>query len=285
MKNKLLGNFLYGIGLGLALLAPGLSIATLAMILGIYEDLLQCISDFFSSRYKKALQMLLPMGVGGAIGVLISSQAISWAYDHFTIPTYSFFLGLIAASIPLLLKASSARTNFGKKQVALLVAIALLIGSLRFLNPVASDHEIQALDIASMIRLFFTGALTSTGMLLPGISGALILMLMGTHSMLTHAVSDFNLPILGITAFGALAGIILSSKALRYVLKNHAIATNAVSIGMVVGSIFVIIPAYRWDLAELLGSLVSFVIGYAIVALLEKSKKKRRHHHGLPTQN
>jgi len=273
MKIMKIKDFLYGLLLGSSVLAPGLSIATLALVLGIYERLLDAVSDFFSPRFKTALPFLLPFGIGALISIGISSRAIALAYDNFPIQTYAFFLGLIAASVPLLWKTTEAKSNFKRPQYVVLLVTAAAIASLRFLNPAESDYVIEfSLTVAESARLFATGAITTAAMLLPGLSGALVLMLLGTHSMLTHAISELNLAVIGITALGGMIGLVAFSKLIKYLMSKYSVMVNAVSIGMVIGSIAVVFPALSFGLWETITSLLLFAIGYSLVFLLERKK-------------
>ena len=268
-----LGNFIYGLFLGVTLLAPGLSVATIAMILGIYEKLLGSISDFFSSKWKSTLAFLIPLGIGAVLALLASSRVITWAVDTHFHQTYFLFLGLIIGAIPLLLKTSKAKSKFKKNHVIILILMALLVASIRFLNPAEPTYEAISLDSTTVIRLLIAGALAATAMLLPGLSAALMLLLMGTHAMLTQAISEFNLPVVGVTLVGALVGLVLSSKGIKWLLENHMTLTYAISIGMVIGSVVVVFPGIPSGLIATLTSLATFVAGLVVVVLIDSRRK------------
>ena len=274
MKKIQMKDFFHGFLLGSALLAPGLSIATLALILNIYEKLLDGVNDFFSPKFKRSLPFLIPLGIGAVIAVGLSSRLISFAYDYFPGQTYSFFLGLIVASVPLLWKSSEARAKFGKGHFIALGAVALVIGVLGLITPMETDYLGGALSFLDMARLFATGALTIAAMLLPGLSGALVLMLMGTHSMLTHAISNLDLAVLGVAALGGVVGLIAFSRLIKYLMGHYLNMVNAISIGMVLGSVFVVMPDFYLNGWEILSSLVFFAIGYGLVALLDLKNLK-----------
>jgi len=261
---------LHGAFLGATLLAPGLSVATIALVLGIYEKLLGSISDFFSSKWKSTLAFLIPLGIGALIALIASSRVLTWADDTYPRQLAFLFLGFIIGAIPLLLRTSKAKERFRINHVIPLVVVALLTASLTFLNQADSAYTIDTLDTATVIRLLIAGALAATAMLLPGLSAALMLLLLGVHAQLTLAISDFNLPVIGVTMIGALLGLIVSSKGIKYLLENYTTLTYAVSIGLVIGSVVVVFPGVPTGAFEVFTSLGAFVVGLVGVVLIDK---------------
>jgi len=268
MKQMTLKDLIYGLVIGAGVLAPGISIATIALVLGIYEKMLGAISDFFSSRFKTALPFLIPFGLGAVLSVGLSSVVISRAYDYFPAQTIAVFLGLIVASIPLLWRTSEATLNFKPNHYVALSVVALVIGALGFLNTEETGYIVDALTVGDGIQLFLTGAFVVSAMLLPGLSGALILLLFGSHSMLVHAISELNLPVLGVTALGGIVGLMAFSKLIKFLMAKYLVMVNAVSIGMVIGSV-VNVGA---DYPEVLSVVGMFAVGYLLIVLLERKK-------------
>ena len=269
-KQSHLKTFIYGASLGATLLAPGLSVATIALVLGIYEKLLGSISDFFSTKWKSTLPFLIPLGFGAFIAVIATSRVLSWAIDHYPHQLAFLFLGFIIGAIPLLLKTSKAKENFKAKHIIPLVVVALLVASINFLQPAGDAYALTGLDAATVIRLLIAGALAATAMLLPGLSAALMLLLMGAHATLTQAISDFNLPVVGVTLIGMLIGLIISSKGIKYLLENYTTLTYAISIGMVMGSVVVVFPGIPVGALGILKSVLTFAIGLFAVILIER---------------
>ena len=273
MKERMkLKHLLEGIWLGMTFLAPGLSMATVAMVLGIYEQLLDLVDEFFSSKWKETLKVLIPLGIGAIAAIIVSSQVITLAMEHFPTQTDFLFIGFVVGAIPLLLKTSNAKTNFKQKHLILLGIVAILVASFRLFEIDQAEQTMGSLDMLNIIRLGITGALASTAMLLPGLSAALMLMLMGTYDMLIQALSTFNLPVIIIVVLGAMIGLIVTSKGVKYLLKNQLDYTNAASIGMVVGSIIVIYPGLSLNVLEIVSSALTFCIGFFGVMLINRKK-------------
>jgi len=273
MKEKVKFKYLIeGIWLGMTFLAPGLSMATVAMVLGIYEHLLDLVDDFFSSKWKETLKALIPLGIGGVVAIIVSSQVITLAMEYFPTQTDFLFIGFVVGAIPLLLDTANAKINFKQKHLILLATVAILVASFRLLDIDQAEQVTGSLDMLSIVRLGITGALASTAMLLPGLSAALMLMLMGTYDMLIQALSTFNIPVILVVIVGALIGLIVTSKGVKYLLKNYLDLTNAASIGMVVGSIIVIYPGLSWNAIEMITSILTFFIGFFGVMLINRKK-------------
>jgi putative membrane protein len=273
-KLSSLKTFICGASLGETLLAPGLSVATIALVLGIYEKLLGSISDFFSSKWKSTLPFLIPLGIGAFIAVIASSRLLTWAIDNHPHQLAFLFLGFIIGAIPLLLKTSKAKENFKINHIIPLVIVALLVASLRFLNPTEAAYQIEQLNTGTVIRLLIAGALAAAAMLLPGLSAALMLLLMGAHATLTQAISEFNLPIIGVTMIGALIGLVFSSKGIKYLLENYTTLTYAISIGMVIGSVVVVFPGIPIGAQGILSSVLTFAVGLVAVILIDKGSSR-----------
>ena len=269
-KQSHLKTFIYGASLGATLLAPGLSVATLALVLGIYEKLLGSISDFFSSKWKSTLPFLIPFGFGAFIAVIATSRLFSWAIDHYPHQLAFLFLGFIIGAIPLLLKTSKAKENFKTRHIIPLIVVATLVACMTFLHPTQDAYAITQLDAATVIRLLIAGALAATAMLLPGLSAALILLLVGAYATLTQAISDFNLPVVGITLIGMLIGLIISSKGIKHLLEHYTTLTYAISIGMVIGSVVVVFPGLPETALGILKSVLTFAVGLVAVMLIER---------------
>ena len=268
-------HFINGIFLGTTLLAPGLSVATIAMVLGIYEKLIASISDFFSRKWKEALQTLLPLIVGATIALFISSIIFTWASVAYPYQLNFLFLGLIAGSVPILIKNSNAKKVFKAKHLFFLVLMALLVALLSlFEHPYEPATSIQALDTALVLRLFFAGFIGAVAMLLPGLSAALLLLILGAHTLLSYAISTINLTVLGITLVGSLIGLAIGSRIIKYVLEKHTIMTHAVSIGMVIGSTVVVFPGVPEGIVGALTCIAMLGLGIFIAFILDRYKER-----------
>lgn len=235
---------LKGAAMGAADVIPGVSGGTIAFITGIYEELINSIK----SINGKALKMLLTLDLKGfwkqingnflmAVvgGILISifslAKLMKYLLETHPIFVWSFFFGLIIAAAILVsreIKAWDAKT-----------IIALIFGTgVAYAITVLSPAETP--DTWWFIML--SGAIAICAMILPGISGAFILLLLGKYEFIIDAVANLNIGVLLLFAVGAVTGIIAFSHFLSWLLKNYHNMTVALLMGFMVGSLNKIWP-------------------------------------------
>lgn len=233
-----------GFTMGMADIIPGISGGTIAFLLGIYEDLigsiksldlkflqLLCrfkIKEAFSSVAWQFLAALFT-GIGGAI--LILSKLISWLILNKPVLIYSFFFGLILATIPIIARIIKQWT-FSKIIVVLLSACGtyFFVGMVPLVTPQAPWF------------LFISGAIAISAMILPGISGAFILVLLGKYQFILDAVNHRDVYSLGIFLLGVGVGIVSFVRVLSWLFKKYHDLTVAIITGVIMGSLRKIWP-------------------------------------------
>ena len=245
--------FLKGMGMGAADVVPGVSGGTIAFISGIYEELLETIASvnlaslkilfkqgikpFWTAINGNFLAALL-LGVGVSIASL--AKVISITLESAPILTWSFFFGLVIASIPLVWKKIKTR-----KPIQYLWAI---IGA-AFAFAVISLPPTQ--DPGSLWYLFFSGMIAICAMILPGISGSFLLIILGSYTTILAAVTGFDVVSIGVFAAGAIVGILSFSRVLKYFFHHYHDITVATLAGFLIGSLSKI-----WPWKEVLTSFV-----------------------------
>ncbi len=249
---------LKGIAMGAADVVPGVSGGTIAFISGIYQELISTIHslDFgiFKSLKKEGfktvwqrynLGFLAALFTGIAISVLSLAKLITMLLGTYPILVWSFFFGLVLASIIYIAKQI---TRYSPKAIIALIIAAVLSYSVTLAQPIA--------DTESIWFLFLAGFIAIIAMILPGISGAFILLLIGGYTVvigainqLTEALSTFNwsslgnaLLKIGVFAVGAVAGLKVFSGVLNWMFKNHKNTTLAVLTGFMIGALNKIWP-------------------------------------------
>lgn len=261
-------NIYRGFMMGISDLIPGVSGGTIAVILGIYDRLLEAISGFFSSKWKRQLRFLVPLALGMGSALLLLSNVIDYLLQHYYEPTHFFFVGLIIGVIPFMWKQADVKRNFTLRHFFILITAAVLVGSMAFTNPEKSAEPMIALTPISMVGLFFSGWVASMAMLLPGISGSFILLLLGVYPTAIHALSTLNIALIAVIGAGVIVGFIVSSKGIRYFLTQFPNMTYAVIIGLIFGSIFVVFPEVVIDSKTILLSIVTFGLGLGLTMVL-----------------
>ena len=230
---------LKGCAMGMADVVPGVSGGTIAFISGIYEELIESIKsvDATALRLLGTLRLkefwrhingrfLLPVLLGIAIAIFSLARLMTYLLTNHPIAIWSFFFGLIVASALLVAK------QIGRWRVQT-VAACLIGAAAAWWITVATPAETP--DDWWFVML--SGAIAICAMILPGISGAFILLLLGKYQYIMHAVGEFDIPVIAVFVIGAAAGIISFSHLLSWLLKHWHDVTVAVLMGFMVGSL------------------------------------------------
>ncbi|UOR10359.1 DUF368 domain-containing protein [Halobacillus amylolyticus] len=253
-------NIYRGMIMGASDVVPGVSGGTIAVVLGIYDQLIEAINGFFSKEWKRHLKFLLPLGIGVGTSILLLANLIEWLFEHHPGPTKFFFLGLIIGILPYLTYKADMKNSFRSNHYVLLLIGAALVGSMAFFQT-SESAIITNLTFGSYVMLFFSGWLASSAMIVPGISGSFLLLIIGMYSTIINAVANLNFGVILAVGLGILCGIIFMSKIIEFFLENYTSGTFALIIGLVVGSIFVIFPGIPGDLGTLLLSMITLISG------------------------
>ncbi|WP_372744732.1 DUF368 domain-containing protein, partial [Lutibacter sp.] len=222
---------LKGMAMGAADVVPGVSGGTIAFISGIYEELLESISSVnfdtlkvlkkegFKAAWKKVNgNFLVALLSGIFISVLSLSKIISYLLENEPILVWSFFFGLVLASI---LYVAKQITEWKIGTVVLLIIGAVGAFYITTLQPMVDENS-------SLLFMFLAGALAICAMILPGISGAFILVLLGAYKPVLDAIHDKDFKLLATVAAGAVVGLLSFSKILNWLFKHYKNFTLAI---------------------------------------------------------
>ncbi|NBI30021.1 DUF368 domain-containing protein [Chengkuizengella marina] len=264
-------NLFRGFVMGMSDLIPGVSAGTIAVILGIYNRVLDAINSLFSKEWKHHFMFILPIGIGMVFAIFLMSNIMETLLEQFPQPTYFFFLGLIIGILPFLFIQANARSNFTSKHYFILIIAGLVIASMKFFKEETNTIMWEVIGPNELLLLFLSGWLASTAMILPGVSGSFVLLLIGVYPTVIHAVSDLNLVVIGVVGLGVLFGIIIMSKLLSYLLRTFPTIMYAIIIGMVSGSIIVIFPGID---DQIWISVITLCSGLGAAAALGKMEYK-----------
>ncbi|WP_027351886.1 DUF368 domain-containing protein [Halotalea alkalilenta] len=297
--------FLKGMGMGAADAVPGVSGGTIAIVTGIYEELIDTIRRFGPGAFAVwrreglgglvrflNLRFLLPLLLGIGVSLVSVAHLVTWLMVEHPLLLDAFFFGLVVASAVIVAR----RMGEWRMIHGLPLVIGLFIAqSLPGLLPSGGG--------AGM--LFIGGAVAISAMLLPGLSGTFLLLLMGLYGTVMGAVKSFDLDVLSIFALGCLVGLFTSSRLLSWLFRHHYGPTLAGSVGLLLGSLPILWPwrqmtsytldargesvplAYDyltpWDYAQLFGvsaqlptALALMAAGFALVLVIDKRGSKGR---------
>lgn len=286
--------------MGIAELVPGVSGGTIAFVTGIYEEFISSINNVnletlkllkqegFKKFWKKLNgNFLLALVIGMMISIFSLSKVIAWLLDDHPIITWSFFFGLVLASV-----------IFVAKSITKWNVLAILL----FIIGTASAFYITTLppstSSGSLPFIFISGAIAICAMVLPGISGSFILVLLGSYKTVLEAVNAKDFGVIVTFAFGAVFGILSFARVLKWMFTNYKNATLAVLTGFILGSLNKIWP---WKIIidelkigkkeiiidenispfsftgdnQLTFAIVAAIFGFSLIFILEKSASKK----------
>jgi putative membrane protein len=273
--------FFKGVFMGIADAIPGVSGGTIALLLGIYEELISTISGLNFSLVTKLknngfksfweslngnflITLVLGIGISLILFVKISANLLT---SH-PLYVWSFFLGLILATVYVIYKLIESWNLVNIISTLLMIAFSIILTS-------------DSLDISDDTNLFYIlicGIIASSAMILPGISGSLILVILGVYKILVEALDNLDIRIITSFIVGAIIGVISFSKILKWLFRNYKSLAYSIMLGLVIGSIEKIWPWNKSFSAELSNldlfvSISLVILGFIIVFLLEKRKK------------
>ncbi len=263
---RLFGIYIRGIAMGAADIVPGVSGGTIALIAGIYERLINAISSIGPSLWRVFRQ---DGGIKGLVAVwrqvdatfllclllgIVTSFAtlagiIKHLLDNEPLLIWSFFFGLVAATVVILL-TEIKRWNLARAALfGIGLVLAVTVSSLPILN-----------TTPSLPYMFFAGAIAICAMILPGVSGSFILLLLGAYNAILEAVSTMNLTVIFTVMAGMATGLLLFTRILKWLLSHYYHATLALLTGFIAGSL---VKVWPWKVDTLGGLSPEAIINVA----------------------
>ena len=277
---------LRGMVIGLANVIPGVSGGTMMVSMGIYDKLIWSINHLFK-KFKECVKILLPYGVGMVVAVLLGAVGLKVAFAKFPLPTNTLFIGLILGSLPFILKEIRGE-KIGWQGVLIFVLFFALVVGLKIVEA-ENSTEIR-LSVLEIIKLFLLGAIASATMVIPGVSGSMMLKTLGYYEpIVTGAIPALlkgltardwgmvghNVGVLLPFGLGIVFGIFAIAKLIEFLMKKWKGRTYCAILGMVAASPVVILmdtSIYAgFNVWILLASLVTLALGgFCAVKLGEK---------------
>lgn len=283
---KFIFDILRGSVIGIANIIPGVSGGTLAVSMGIYDKIISSVTGLFR-HFKKSFVTLLPYGIGMVVGLLGLSFIIEFLFANCPLPTVLLFIGLILGGVPALWnRIKGQRIGFSGILFFLLFFVLLIL-----LPVIAGDERTDLVlkaDVITIIKLFFIGIIASATMVIPGVSGSMILMSLGYYAPVlssinnfVRAVLDFNisaalaeLALLVPFGVGVLVGIFAIAKLIEFLLKRFKVITYCAVLGLVAASPISIFTAVKMPAPSVLLLVISpiaLVAGIAAAYFLGKA--------------
>lgn len=235
--------FVKGAAMGAADIVPGVSGGTVAFILGVYERLINaiCKADTDALNLVKTLNFrglwlhfdatfLVAIFLGILTSIFTLASGVGWMLENYPEPLWSFFSGLILFSIPFFYNAVSWNIR----------RVCLMVGGVVFAYYIGQLSEYSVTP--SLFKVFLSGMIAITAMILPGISGSFILILLGMYSPIISSIKSFDLIVLANFSFGCIVGLFISSKVIAMLMTKCRQTLIPILMGIVIGSLYLIWP-------------------------------------------
>ncbi|NEV93231.1 DUF368 domain-containing protein [Psychroflexus sp. YR1-1] len=292
---------LKGLGMGAADVVPGVSGGTIAFITGVYEELVTTIANVdlgllktwkkegFTTMWKQLNgNFILALLIGIFMSVFTLMRLTNYLLETYPVIVWSFFFGLVVASVWYVGKQIDRWTL--KLVVFALLGFGIAYGITLMAPAQGMDHPLY---------FMLCGAVAICAMILPGISGAFILVLMGSYKTITEAVSEFNFQVIGLVGLGAIIGLLSFSRILKWLFTNFRLVTLAILTGFIAGSLnkiwpwknvmdsvlikgklvilddISVLPQHFEGDPQLFSAITAAALGFLLILLLEKIAEKQ----------
>ncbi len=270
---------LKGVMMGVANIIPGVSGGTMAVSMGIYDKIIHAATHLLS-EFKKSMKLLLPIVLGMAIGIVVLARILEFMFARVPFQTNMLFVGLIVGGLPAITKKVKGKTiRLGHILVCVLFfAVVAGLAMLGEQEGAAADLSFNAVNI---VKLFGVGVVASATMVIPGVSGSMMLMLMGYYNPVLNTINDFidnliqfNMPgilegckVLVPFGIGVVVGIIAIAKLIEIIFQKFPEHAYWAIIGLIVASpvaIFFMGSVGTINVVAVLTGIVALAVGVFI---------------------
>jgi len=246
---------------------PGLSGGALAAIFGIYEPLINFVSNI-KKDFKVNIKFFLPVIFGGIFGVFILSHALSYLLEHNLAEVSIFFVGCMLGIFPNLIKQAGAK---GREPLHIVLAAFVAIASFLLLSNTFESTASTSRAAISTSTWVASGGIIGLGITFPGLSPSNFLMYLNLYQPLNEAISHLSFAILIPVAIGGLVSVILTAKLVAYLLRVAYAVVYHVIIGLVLTSTVMIVPrAFNSNLMIALLLIAGLSVGTVMGRLEDK---------------
>lgn len=273
----MLKKILQGMVVGIANIIPGVSGGTMMVAMGLYDKLIHSITHL-KSEFKESIKLLLPIFAGAGLAIILLSRLFEFLLSEYPLPTNFAFCGLIAGSLPFIFKKVKGHSVTIGKMIPFFIFFGIVI-----LMAVLGENDGNAADVSfgfvNVLKLFGVGIIAAATMVVPGVSGSMMLMLLGYYDTIIETINDcidaligFHIPELlhtfGILipfGIGVVIGIFAIAKLIEYIFSKAEIHAYYGIIGLILASPIAILMKTDWSGASVLliaVSIVTFAAGW-----------------------
>lgn len=268
---------LQGMVVGLANIIPGVSGGTMMVAMGLYDRLIHAITHL-KKEFKESMKLLIPIFAGAGIAIVTLSRLFEFLLEQYPIPTNFAFCGLIAGSLPFILKKVKGHTVTIGKIISFLIFFGVVI-LMALLGETDGNAADVSFNLINMIKLFGVGIIAAATMVVPGVSGSMMLMLLGYYDTILKVINNFvdalvtfdvnglltGVGILVPFGIGVVVGIFLIAKLIEFIFSKAEIHAYYAIIGLIIASPIAILLKTDWSgisIITMVISVVTFAAGW-----------------------
>lgn len=267
-----MSGFLKGLALGAAAVAPGVSGGALAVIFGLYDKITYFIAHF-TKNFKENLLYFMPLGIGGAAGVLVFSRIIEYLFHYHEVEVKYAFIGLMLGTMPLVVGQANKKGYKQKYLIPFFITLSITLIGAYFENKAV--NIIMDAGTASF-NLIIYGMIIGFGTIIPGVSASIMLMYIGAYEIVISAISNIQIVMLFYLGIGFVLSVLLFARIISMLFeKAYGIVYYAI-LGLVLGSVISIFPGFSINLDYLLNLIILLACCMLSYSLTKLGKGKAK---------
>ncbi len=276
-------SILKGMVIGIANIIPGVSGGTMMVAMGIYDKLIHCITHLFK-EFKQSVLFLLPIAIGMGVAIILSALGLDYLFETVPLQTNLLFVGLILGGLPAIwknVKGNSVRIG----HILAFIAFFALVVCMAVFGGGEGNHADLSFTVGNVLILFGVGIIASATMVIPGVSGSMVLLLLGYYNPILSAISDFIKAVLAFDMHGILhgfgilipfglgvvAGIFAVAKLVEIIFEKFPLYAYWAIIGLIIASPIAIFAMGTFPALTVVGvitGIIALAVGFVIAMKL-----------------
>ena len=276
-------NILKGMVIGVANIIPGVSGGTMAVSMGIYDKLIHCLTHLFK-ELKENLKFLIPIFIGAGIALVGLTFIIEPAFEYFPLQTSCLFIGLIVGGLPSICQKVKGKGMKMSYVIPFVIFFALVVG-MALMGAGEGKTADLSLSVWSVIKLFGVGVIAAATMIIPGVSGSMMLLVLGYYNPIISTIKDFitalvSFDVQGIlqgcgvlvpAGLGMVFGVFAIAKVIEILFAKFPTQSYWAIIGLIVASPIAVILSVgitSVGIFSILVSIITFIVGFIVAMKL-----------------
>lgn len=276
-------NILKGMVIGVANIIPGVSGGTMAVSMGIYDKLIHCLTHLFK-ELKENLKFLIPIFIGAGIALVGLTFIIEPAFEYFPLQTSCLFIGLIVGGLPSICQKVKGKGMKMSYVIPFVIFFALVVG-MALMGAEEGRTADLSLSVWSVVKLFGVGVIAAATMIIPGVSGSMMLLVLGYYNPIISTIKDFitalvSFDVQGIlqgcgvlvpAGLGMVFGVFAIAKVIEILFAKFPTQSYWAIIGLIVASPIAVILSVgitSVGIFSILVSIITFIVGFIVAMKL-----------------